>query len=65
MSKYSLEKHKFFPIVAWALIIGFSAFVFSIISDLKKASSSLERTAVNLEMKTKQDVADIDFHEPR
>jgi len=61
MSKNSLEKHKFFPYVAWTLVICFSAFVFTIIQDLKHSTASLEKTAANLEMKTRQDVAEIDF----
>jgi hypothetical protein len=65
MSKHSLEKHKFFPIVAWLLVIGFSLFVLTIVRDLKETSASLEASAKSLEMKTKQGVHEINFDEAR
>lgn len=61
MSRHALEKHKLFPFIAWMLVISFTVFVYSIIIDLKNTTSSLEKTASNLEMKTKQNAADIDF----
>jgi len=49
-SKQALERHKFFPYIAWALIIGFSLFVYTIVQDLRKTTSELQSVATRLEL---------------
>lgn len=49
-SKQALERHSFFPYIAWVLIIGFSFFVYTIVQDLRQATSELENVASRLEL---------------
>jgi len=48
-SNKSLEGHKFFPFVAWTLVIGFALFVYTIVQDLRQTSRELSETASRLE----------------
>ncbi|MFN3188104.1 MAG: hypothetical protein ACK42D_00960 [Candidatus Paceibacteria bacterium] len=48
-SKHSLERHRFFPYIAWTMVIGFSIFVYTIVQDLRKTSRELGETAARLE----------------
>jgi len=48
-SKHSLERHKFFPFIAWVMVIGFSLFVYTIVQDLHRTSQELGQTASRLE----------------
>lgn len=47
--KYTLEKHRVFPIVAWTLIIGFVFFTYNL-------TLNLSDTAGVLEAKTQQNI---------
>ncbi len=53
MSKHALEKHRFFPYIAWTLVIGFAFFVYTIVIDLKETSLELSETTARLEMQAK------------
>lgn len=48
-SKHSLERHKFFPIIAWTVVVGFSLFVYTIAQDLQTTSRELGETTTRLE----------------
>lgn len=37
----TLEKHKFFPIIAWILVFGFCAFTYMLVISLSKAADQL------------------------
>lgn len=54
-SRMSLERYKIFPYIAWALVIGFALFVYSIVQDLRAASSELQTAATRLEIKANTD----------
>lgn len=41
-SDHTLESFKLYPYVAWALIIGFAVFVYTITTNLKAAASDLQ-----------------------
>jgi len=49
VKKHHLEGYKIFPILAWALCIGFSLFVYSIVQDLRTSTSELESATNRLE----------------
>lgn len=36
-----LESHRFFPILAWIVVIGFVIFVYTLVTDLQAAASEL------------------------
>jgi hypothetical protein len=42
--KYVLEQHRFFPYVAWTLVIGFVIFTYTLTIQLTQATSSLKDT---------------------
>jgi len=48
-SKHSLERHPFFPYIAWTVVVGFSLFVYTIVQDLQEISRELGETATRLE----------------
>lgn len=48
-SKHSLERHPFFPYIAWTLVLGFSLFVYTIVQDLRAVTAELSETATRLE----------------
>lgn len=48
-SKQSLERHRFFPHIAWTVVIGFSFFVYTIVQDLVETSQNLSETTSRLE----------------
>jgi len=48
-SKYVLEQHRFFPIIAWLTIIGFSLYVYFLVQDLQKSTTELHNIASRLE----------------
>lgn len=48
-SKHSLERHRFFPIIAWTVVLGFSLFVYTIVQDLRETSRELGETTTRLE----------------
>ncbi len=52
-SKHSLERHKFFPIIAWVVVLGFSLFVYTIVQDLRRTSQELSETTTRLEAQLK------------
>ncbi|MBP9717229.1 MAG: hypothetical protein KBD44_00760 [Candidatus Pacebacteria bacterium] len=52
-SKHSLERHRFFPYIAWAVVLGFSLFVYTIVQDLKRTSQELSETTTRLEAQLK------------
>jgi hypothetical protein len=45
-SKFSLERHRFFPHVAWALIISFAIFVYTLVLDLHATAESLKAASI-------------------
>ncbi len=61
MQKFELERSRFFSIIAWGTIIGFSVFVFSLALNLREATASLGQNAFSLEMNTVQNVESVDF----
>jgi len=48
-SRHSLERHKFFPYIAWSLVLGFSLFVYTIVQDLRVATAELSVITERLE----------------
>lgn len=40
--KFELENHKFFPVVAWILVIGFATFTFSLAYKLQNEAGPLQ-----------------------
>jgi len=54
MQKFALEKSKFFPILAWSTVIGFSLFVYSLVINLQATASDLRQTTENLELMIQQ-----------
>ena len=61
MSKFSLEKQRIFPYLAWITVFLFSLFIYSITLELKKTTSDLEIRSAKLEANVKQDVLDVQF----
>ncbi len=59
-SKHAIERHRFFPYVAWFLVIGFSLFVYAVIKDLRAVSAELQETSMRLEMQAKTAPEDIE-----
>ncbi|MES2966701.1 MAG: hypothetical protein V4668_02860 [Patescibacteria group bacterium] len=49
MQKFTLEKYRVFPYVAWSLIIGFAVFVGSVTLELRHTISELEVITQNLQ----------------
>lgn len=43
----TLEKYPIFPYIAWALFIGFSLFVYSLVLDLQATAESLAGTSAS------------------
>ena len=49
--KFVLEQHRFFPYVAWTLVIGFVIFTYTLTIELTQATSSFKDSpAQNLEI---------------
>lgn len=49
-SKHSIERHPFFPYIAWFLVLIFSLFVYTIVQDLRNTTRDLEQVATRLEL---------------
>lgn len=49
MSNFTLEKHKFFPLIAWTLSIGFALFVGNLSLQLYGVTSELANRNAHLE----------------
>lgn len=49
MQPKKLENYKYFGIIAWIICIGFAAFVYSLVLELKEAAESLQKASVNFE----------------
>jgi hypothetical protein len=47
----TLESHKFFPYVAWALVIGFAAFTYFLTINVQNALSGISDGVERLEMR--------------
>lgn len=45
--KFTLEGHKFFPYIAWGLVIGFVLFTYTLTIRLTEATHSLEERRDN------------------
>lgn len=45
--KFTLEKHKFFPYVAWVLVFGFAFFTYTLVSALQKSYADLGESTQN------------------
>lgn len=45
----TLEKYKIFPYIAWALFIGFSLFVYSLVMELQATAESLATSSASYE----------------
>lgn len=43
----SLEKYRFFPIVAWLIFIGFALFVYNITIELRDVSNALSSSSIS------------------
>jgi hypothetical protein len=48
-SKHSLERHPFFPYIAWTIVIGFALFVYTIVQDLLVISAEIGESSAWLE----------------
>ena len=59
--KRSLEAYKLFPYVAWGLVVGFSLFVYSIITNLQATTAQLQQQTSALEAKVSADPRTVDF----
>lgn len=64
MTKFALEKYPVFPYVAWAIVIGFSFFVFHLTQTLFQATSDLRDSRNQLEAQVRMPVESIDFNHP-
>lgn len=61
----TLESYKIFPIVAWALVIGFSFFVYNIALRLQTVASDLEAQTKWLQEQASMPASEIkDFDRP-
>lgn len=56
MQKFVLEKSKFFPYIAWATLIGFTVFVYSLALNLQASTQNLKTTTEKLEMMLQETV---------
>ena len=59
--KRALEAYKIFPYVAWGLILGFTLFVYNIVTELEQATDQLQRQTKALEAQISADVRNPDF----
>ena len=59
--KRSLESYRIFPYVAWGLIIGFSFFVYNLVTDLQTATSQLQKQTDALQQQVSSDLRTTDF----
>ena len=57
MMNNTLERHKFFPYIAWSLVIGFVVFTYSLTIQLTQATNSLG-DATDLKVSTLEDTAE-------
>lgn len=44
----TLEKYKIFPYIAWAIFIGFSIFVYSLVMELQETAESFANSSTSL-----------------
>lgn len=58
-SKHALERHRFFPYIAWATVVLFALFVYSIVQDLNATTSALKASTTKLETAAKLPPAEI------
>lgn len=54
MQKIALERAKYFPVLAWGTIIGFSLFVYSLVVNLQTAVADLGQVTSQLESAVNQ-----------
>jgi hypothetical protein len=59
--KRSLEAYRVFPYIAWGLVIGFSIFVYTIVSNLQTATSQLQHQTDALQQQISSDLKTVDF----
>lgn len=56
-----LESNRFFPYIAWAMVIVFAFFVFQLTLNLQAAANDLELRTTSLEVKANADITKLDF----
>jgi|GEM_PF-1078893 hypothetical protein len=59
--KRSLEAYKIFPYVAWGLILGFTFFVYNLVTDLQDTTSQLQKQTNALQQQVSSDLRTTDF----
>lgn len=59
--KRALETYKIFPYVAWALILGFTLFVYNLVTDLQATTSQLQKQTQALQQQVSTDLRTADF----
>lgn len=59
MQQFVLEKHKFFPYIAWAIIGGFALFVYHLSLNMATTAISLDDSSSRLEALVKTPVEDV------
>lgn len=53
-SKHAVEGYKFFPFIAWGLVIFFAIFVYSLAVELRVISENLRQSAMHLELRANE-----------
>jgi hypothetical protein len=59
--KRSLEGYKIFPYVAWGLMLGFTVFVYNLVTDLQDATAQLQKQTTALQQQVATDPRTADF----
>jgi len=59
--KRSLEAYKIFPYVAWGLLLGFVAFLYTLVTDLQDTTSQLENQTNAMQQQFVTDPSTADF----
>lgn len=49
MQPKKLENYKYFGIIAWIICIGFAAFVYSLVLELKETAKNIQNTSADFE----------------
>lgn len=58
-TRHTLERHRYFPIIAWALVIGFAYFVFTLTIELRATAHDLAAEQATLHTYTTHNPTDV------
>lgn len=59
MRDMTLEKHRFFPYIAWGIVCGFTFFVYTLIIELQAVTADLGAQTAQTEMQVQQATTNI------